>query len=302
MSELRLYLLAFGILILLMIYFFGRKRHADSSHDVFADTAKEMPADALIPSRKVPSMENPELFTGSSDAENPTADPSSEQRIEPKLDDWDDPTEETEALPEPVELTNRVHDHELITDEPDQRPEPLTSTEKAPVSEPAAAKTTPTATPAATPAAAIPTAPPTATPAAPPGQIVVMYVVAKPASHIHGGQALKAFHAHKLRFGDMEIFHRQTGSGDHVQTLFSLASMLKPGTLVPKDLSNQKLKGLSLFMKTDGLGDPRGAYDDMVHVAQQLAYTLDAEVKDSALTDLTHDKIVAQRAQLLNLA
>lgn len=138
--------------------------------------------------------------------------------------------------------------------------------------------------------------------ASPPAPIIVMYVVAKPTQEIHGGQALKAFHAHKLRFGDMDIYHRQTGSGDHVKTLFSLASMLKPGTLKPSELSSQRLKGLSLFMKTEGLSDPRGAYDDMVHVAQQLAYALDAEVKDSALTDLTHDKIATQRALLANLA
>jgi cell division protein ZipA len=289
MSELRLYLLAIGIIILLMIYFFGRKRRVDSSHDVFADSVKDQPADALIPSRKVPSMENPGLFTGKSKTNS--AETLTEARVEPKLDDWNDPTEETEALPEPVELTDRLHEHEFVTDDADITDEPELSSEPLITAQESAAttKTEPKSTE------------PKVAKASPPGQIIVMYVVAKPAKKIHGGQALKAFHAHKLRFGDMDIYHRQTGSGDNVKTLFSIASMLKPGTLIPRELSNQRLQGLSLFMKTEGLGDPRGAYDDMVHVAQQLAYTLDAEVKDSALTDLTHDKIADQRTRLASL-
>lgn len=300
MSELRLYLLAIGIIILLMIYFFGRKRRADSSHDVFADSVKDKPADALIPSRRVPSTDNPGLFTGKTTAatENATAD----KRVEPKLDDWNDPTEETEALPEPVELTDRLKAHEFITDEPAKiseltnQPEPNLNLEPKLSTEPLT-----TTEPSPEIKAKSDTPEPSKPAASAPAPIIVMYVVAKPTQEIHGGQALKAFHAHKLRFGEMDIYHRQMGSGDHVKTLFSLASMLKPGTLKPNELSSQRLKGLSLFMKTEGLSDPRGAYDDMVHVAQQLAYTLDAEVKDSTLTDLTHDKIATQRAQLANL-
>jgi len=99
----------------------------------------------------------------------------------------------------------------------------------------------------------------------------------------------------------MDIFHRQIGTGDHARTLFSIANMLKPGTLVPDEISNRELKGLSLFMNTEGMNDPRGAYDDMLHVAQQLAYALHADLRDSSFQPLTSETIAEQRQMLRNL-
>ncbi|HGG59831.1 MAG TPA: hypothetical protein ENK26_07945 [Gammaproteobacteria bacterium] len=295
MSELRLYLLGIGILILLAIYFFGRKRHADSSHDVFANHQPDESSDPLTPTRRVPSMTNPGLFTGARSAPE-------EERLEPSLTEWDDPTEETEALPEPVELTDRVSEDELIGD-PDLRVgEPLPEL----AGDTGAGATVPelaSETGAGTPEAEPETPPPSETepeniPEEPLAPIVVMYVVAKPDKPIPGAQALKAFHVHKLRFGPMDIFHRKVGSGSDAKIQFSIASMLKPGTLVPNEMSTRDLQGLSLFLKTDAVENPRQAYDDMLHVAQQLAYTLDAEVKDNTLLELTHEKIAAQRKML----
>lgn len=286
MSELRLYLLAIGILILLAIYFFGRKRHSEGSHDVFADGGHKAGEDALIPTRRVPSMENPGLFTGAREK-------SQEARQEPTLDDWDDPTGETETLPEPVELTDRVSEDELLDDFDDELP-PLAATRDKSESEPDTASRQ-----APAPSAADESAP--QADEQKPAPIFVMYVVARSDKPILGAQAVKAFHSHKLRFGKMDIFHRQIGTGDHARTLFSIANMLKPGTLVPDEISNRELKGLSLFMNTEGMNDPRGAYDDMLHVAQQLAYALHADLRDSSFQPLTSETIAEQRQMLRNL-
>ncbi len=287
MSELRLYLLAIGILILLAIYFFGRKRHVESSHDVFADSEHEAADDALMPTRRVPSMENPGLFS-SAKAQDPAA------RQEPRLNDWDDPTEETDALPEPVELTDRVSKDELLEEFDEELP-PLAASrqEDEPESEPESASQQASAAAEASPAAA--------DEEEKPAPIFVMYVVARQDKPIIGAQAVKAFHIHKLRFGKMDIFHRQIGTGEQAKTLFSVANMLKPGTLVPDEISNRELKGLSLFMNTEGMSDPRGAYDDMLHVAQQLAYTLEADLRDSSFQPLTSEKIAEQRQMLREL-
>ncbi len=297
MSELRLYLLGIGILILLAIYFFGRKRHADSSHDVFADREPEKAPDPLNPTRRVPSMTNPGLFTGNKVA-------SEEERVEPSLTEWDDPTEETEALPEPVELTDRVSEEELLGDPELRVGEPIPeAAEVAPATVPEAEPVPePESVPEPEP---IPETTSTETPAAleePLSPIIVMYVVAKPDKPFPGAQALKAFHVHKLRFGPMDIFHRKLGSGADAKIIFSVASMLKPGTLVPNEMSTRDLQGLSLFLKVDAVENPRQAYDDMLHVAQQLAYTLGAEVKDNTLLELTHEKIAAQRKMLERFA
>lgn len=129
-------------------------------------------------------------------------------------------------------------------------------------------------------------------------KLVVMHLVAKQGKKFEGAAVLKALQAHKLRFGNMEIFHRITKINEKDQSVFSVANMVKPGTLIPDELGDLKLPGVSFFLSLPAPIDSLKAYDDMLHCVQHMATTLDGDIKDEEFMTLSREKIALQRAQL----
>ena len=129
-------------------------------------------------------------------------------------------------------------------------------------------------------------------------KLVVMHLVAKQGKKLKGEAVLKALQAHKLRFGEMEIFHRITKIDDKDMSIFSVANMVKPGTLIPDKMDKVQLPGISFFLKLPAPIDSLKAYDDMLHCVQHMATTLDADIKDEEFMTLSREKIALQRAQL----
>lgn len=129
-------------------------------------------------------------------------------------------------------------------------------------------------------------------------KLVVMHLIAKQGKKFKGAAVLKALQAHKLRFGEMEIFHRVTEVDDTDMSIFSVANMVKPGTLIPDEMGKSQLPGISFFLKLPAPIDSLKAYDDMLHCVQHMATTLDADIKDEEFMTLSREKIALQRAQL----
>ena len=129
-------------------------------------------------------------------------------------------------------------------------------------------------------------------------KLVVMHLVAKQGKKFEGAAVLKALQAHKLRFGEMQIFHRITNIDDKDQSVCSVANMVKPGTLIPDELADEKLPGVSFFLRLPAPIDSLKAYDDMLHCVQHMATTLDGDIKDEEFMTLSREKIALQRAQL----
>ena len=129
-------------------------------------------------------------------------------------------------------------------------------------------------------------------------KLVVMHLVAKEGKKFKGAAVLKALQAHKLRFGEMEIFHRIMKIDDKDISVFSVANMVKPGTLIPDEMDKSQLPGISFFLKLPAPIDSLKAYDDMLHCVQHMATTLDADIKDEEFMTLSREKIALQRAQL----
>ncbi|HHJ18526.1 MAG TPA: cell division protein ZipA [Gammaproteobacteria bacterium] len=262
MSSLRLYLLGIGIVILLVIYFFGRKREEDDSHDVFADISATH-SDPLLkdePSQESPSL--PEAAEPDQFVGDMDLVPDLEP-IEPEAviqENW----QESEFSLQPEELEPLSADYDGLGAE----------------------------------AEVVPIIDESPEPASPPLQLVIMYVVAPEGQAFPGEAVLKAFHAHKLRFGALDIYHRFTNSSSDAQVVFSISNMHEPGTLKPSDLVTAEISGLSFFMKVPAPNNARVAYDDMLHVAQHLASTLGGSLYDDGMELLDNDTISHLRSQL----
>ena len=277
MSTLRWWILGVGAVILLLIYYFDRRRHGVKGRDIFGDR-NDPETDVLLSDSADRGLEeqfNIPQRASFKDLETQELDALAEElsgRIEPNLPEHLEIENEELQYGQPESL---LAEDGITQDEVTQELENQVDDGPKDV-EPAAE----------------------AQPEGGPSAVIVMYVVAEEGKPFRGQAVLKAFHAHKLRFGELDVFHRIQGVGDKAKTIFSVSNMLNPGTLIPEDLVHAEIKGLSLFMKLPGPIDASGAYDDMLHCAKHIAATLGATLKDETLSEMTQDKITEQRHHL----
>jgi len=115
-------------------------------------------------------------------------------------------------------------------------------------------------------------------------KLVVMNLIRRDGA-FSGATIEKACSAAGLVLGDMSIYHRQeAGSG---RVLFSMASMLEPGSFPVGEMSGFSTPGLSLFTQLPGVRDGVEIYDEMLSTAERLAALLHAELQDEGHNKLT---------------
>ena len=89
-----------------------------------------------------------------------------------------------------------------------------------------------------------------------------------------------------MRHGKFGIFHRVEGTDDD-NIVFSVASLIEPGTFDLTNIRQQELPGVTMFMILLGPKDGTEAFDEMVETARTLAETLDGELLDEAGSSLS---------------
>ena len=99
------------------------------------------------------------------------------------------------------------------------------------------------------------------------------------------GRDAAACEAAGLVLGDMSIYHRLDDESGSV--LFSLASMVEPGTIPANELASFETPGLAMFTQLPGARDGVQIYDQMLAVADRMAGLLHAEIRDERRNKLT---------------
>lgn len=174
---------------------------------------------------------------------------------------------------------------------------PQREAESAPASVPATPGTTETIAPRlvaslSAPQAGAAPAPGVETP--PLRKPVALLVVPPEETDILGPALHEALLAQGLRFGANEVYHRMIGG----QSVYSVASLIKPGTINPAQSAEFSTKGLLLIMNLPGPVVPVVALDDLVSAARGLATALRADIFDGRRQRLTDDVAAALRAEV----
>lgn len=128
-------------------------------------------------------------------------------------------------------------------------------------------------------------------------RLIQFGVVASPGSVFNGDQLIQALTEAGLKYGEMEIFHRYDKASD--SRLFSVASMVEPGTFPIDDISLFQCPGLLLFFQPLGVPDPIAAFDQMVQTCHELGRRLGGDEWDSKRKQLTEETIEALRRSLM---
>jgi cell division protein ZipA len=135
-----------------------------------------------------------------------------------------------------------------------------------------------------------PPAPPVpAPPEFPPGPMILQLYVTASGDPFEGADIVHAAGRCGLEPGEMDIFHCALGDGDDIQTLFSMANMVKPGTFPFGAMAEFQSPGLTLFAQYDGTPDDPGRMEEMLGTAHSLADDLGGEVRDESRAILTSE-------------
>lgn len=122
--------------------------------------------------------------------------------------------------------------------------------------------------------------------------VVSVYIRAKDHNVFSGDQLLQGLVSVGCRYGEMNIFHRHEKTSGQGEIMFSIASMVNPGTFHIDNMHDFKTPGLILFFTAPGtLYEPTIIYDLMLKTAYKLAKFLDAEILDSNREVLSPDTI-----------
>lgn len=112
-----------------------------------------------------------------------------------------------------------------------------------------------------------------------PEKILTVRLTGKAGASFAGDALLRAMQEAGLEHGRFSIFHRHA-PGDARQAIFSVASLVEPGSFDLTGMVAERFPGITLFMTVPGPVDALAAFDDMLATARVLATALDGELLD----------------------
>jgi cell division protein ZipA len=101
-----------------------------------------------------------------------------------------------------------------------------------------------------------------------------------------------------LEPGDMNVFHHFGDDPEKQQPVYSMASMVEPGTFPMDDMDSFSTPGVTLFAQLPGPKDGLTIFADMLYAAEQLANLLNGELRDNTHSALTKQTIGHMREDI----
>lgn len=294
MPELRWILVAFGLALLIGIYAWGRRasRRARASDD---HALRPDPAFETAGEEDDSHLEDPQLAAELGDYSSPGAAlaPSYAGADRDVAADAEEPAyERVEPRRTRIEPTFS----EPSFDEPAYEAADDAAVEDAPAESFESAMTAESARATAAPVEA-PTISMSHTP--PPRRIerrkIIALRIAAGPERIDGAQLKAAFEAESLQHGKYDVFHRLE---EDATPVFSVASMVEPGTFDPDTMEQHSYPGITLFAQLPGPLAGMIAFNELVACARRLHATLGGTLQDERGVPLTVHRIERIRQEI----
>jgi cell division protein ZipA len=123
-------------------------------------------------------------------------------------------------------------------------------------------------------------------------RVVALRLVAPPPDRLAGRALRLALAAEGFVLGKFSIFHKPDDSG---RAVLSAASLSKPGTFDMATMDTQRYGGLSLFAVLPGPSSPTQAFDELLATARNLNERLHGALQDERGGPLTPTRIASLR-------
>lgn len=133
--------------------------------------------------------------------------------------------------------------------------------------------------------------------AAPPVEekIVTLRLAAPPLERFGGTELVEALRAAGLEHGKFSIFHKTTPAG---ATIFSVASLVEPGTFDLERVAARRFPGVSLFAVLPGPMDATAILEDMIASGRKMAERLQGILQDERGAAMTPQRLADLRATI----
>ena len=128
-------------------------------------------------------------------------------------------------------------------------------------------------------------------------KLVALRLVSRGAEPIAGAALRAALEGEGLRFGRYSIYHWQRSDG---RALYSVASLVEPGSFDAAHIDAQRLPGISLFAVFPGPLAAPEVFDEMLAAARRLAERLGGMLQDERGSSLTPQGALALREELVH--
>jgi len=128
-------------------------------------------------------------------------------------------------------------------------------------------------------------------------RIVAIRLLARDRQRIEGRDLKAALNGESLEFGRYSIYHRSLDGG---RPLYSVASLLEPGSFDPKQMESVRFPGISLFAVFPGPLPAPQCFDDMLATARRLADRLQGTLHDDSGSTLTGQRVLSIREELVH--
>jgi len=135
-------------------------------------------------------------------------------------------------------------------------------------------------------------------PAAQKQKIITLRIVAGNHASFAGDELALSLRGIGMRHGKFGIFHRYEGT-DENKIVFSVASLVEPGSFDLSNLKEQEIPGISLFMVLPGPMDGAEAFDLMMVAARALSLSLKAELLDESGSTLSVQRERYMREEII---
>lgn len=127
-------------------------------------------------------------------------------------------------------------------------------------------------------------------------RIVTLRVSAPPLERFEGQALVDALIAEKLVHGRYDIFHREVEG----RTIFSVASLVEPGTFDLGNVAGKRYPGVTLFAVLPGALPPMQTFDNLLEAARSLANRLRGVVQDERGAGLSAQRLMNIREGLID--
>lgn len=123
-------------------------------------------------------------------------------------------------------------------------------------------------------------------------EVVSLYVESNDETGFTGTDLLEVLLPLRLRFGEMNIFHKRSEGAESKGVIYSVANAKEPGTFDLQKLNDFSTTSVVFFLQLPGPLKPTVAFQEMLHDANQLATSLNGIVLDDQRNVLHRQSVV----------
>lgn len=128
-------------------------------------------------------------------------------------------------------------------------------------------------------------------------RIIAVRLLGRDGKRIEGRELKVALGTEGLEFGRYSIYHRVIDGG---RPLYSVASLVEPGSFDPTVMDTVRFPGVSMFAVFPGPLPAPQCFDELLATARRLADRLGATLQDDSGSSLTGQRVLCIREDLVH--